>query len=122
MGTWQRWQCPKCGTRWEAPLGHEPNVCPQCSLAKGPLPPASDARSFQDFVYGQAAEETAVTVGPRSRSGVASKRQQSRVPIAALVTCISCVLAIAGLIIWQMSGRGFESKAGKAPARLTQDR
>ncbi len=63
-----------------------------------------------------------MTAGPRSRTGAASKKQQSRVPIAALVTCISCVLAIAGLIIWQMSGRGFDSKTAKAPATSTREK
>ena len=54
----QRWRCPKCGRRWDIPVGHNPTECPKCkqsasasakTVQTSPLAHAAVAE-FEEFV------------------------------------------------------------------------
>jgi hypothetical protein len=46
----RRWTCPKCGRRWDIPIGHDPKECPKCEqTAPGPAAVDSGERDFQSF-------------------------------------------------------------------------
>lgn len=80
----RRWQCPKCGRRWDIPIGHDPKECPKCEqTAPGPAAVDSGERDFQSFFSRMAAETTTGTNRihrPTSQTGREIEKPTSEQP------------------------------------------
>jgi hypothetical protein len=68
----RRWQCPKCGSRWDIPAGRDPKRCPKCKEGQR-LERTDDPgeRDFEAFAAKLSAESSAHGSFPKSTNGTA---------------------------------------------------
>jgi hypothetical protein len=115
----RRWQCPRCGRRWDIPIGHDPESCPKCAR-EAPQPPGAatgdEPRNPTDD------EATFVPLPPelrmdteavRSYARVAKRRQRRPFTIMVAIAAVACFLALGLLIAFEQAGN--RSKGSQEP-------